>query len=209
MVRSSMLLLFASFVASTPASGQESSLFGELGQLSVDAPAAIFSLESDNPSPDSLGLNITETVRIGMVRAELGEMVKRWMGAKHEAVGTTAGFVTGQVQNDVFGDSPAIRITVIMPSEVFRDTASEWDRFQVLATFMEQPTAGTISVRQAGNIFLSVENYSRRNRGMIAPNGIPNLDWDFTPIDDLTATNAVLKQIADQLYETAVAELVN
>ncbi len=194
----SLLSMFAILVGSAPTVGQDAPF---PFRTSITGLESIVSFESMRLSRELIDPKNTPNIRL-----RLGEMVLRWVATKHEAVGTLAGFVTGQVQNDVFGDRPAIRVTIIVPSEMFRDTAQEWDKFQVVATWMYQLGTSTTSIRTARNIYLSVENYSRRNRGLINPNGTPSLDWDFVSIDDLTVTNAVLKQIGDKLVEVAIAD---
>jgi hypothetical protein len=131
------------------------------------------------------------------------EALKAWIKASWNKAKTPAGTFVGKFDPDVLLDRPAIRGLVIAPSEVFRDSRVEWDRFEVVLAF--DPGQGT----GMGTVWLSIENYFVANRGLIPwfRDGQPSPDWkSFVGLLDTDQSNGRMKEIAGRLKEAALAE---
>lgn len=190
----------------TPLEPNEPSIRVVRGGVYVDAPHAV---EYVPPAPiQPPAVSPRGAVAVGdkpnsiadggpfVRRTGLEGAVDRVLAAVNEAYelhSPGGGIYMGTSQVDAFGPFPATRILVIVPSETFRDTSSEWDEFELLIS------TGSAEGGQAlgGGIWLSTENYRRRNRALFSFD-VPSPDWEYSA-PDLDTSSSRLDRIAKKL----------
>ncbi len=136
---------------------------------------------------------------------DIESAIRAWVEDCYRRSGSQAGYFIGKFTKDRFGLMAATRVTVIVPSEVFRDVRDEWDRFELLVAVepsRELSMASVTAARGTRNVWISTENYRRRSRGML-DSGQPSPDWEYLALPDAEATNARLTRIADVLQAEA------
>lgn len=116
---------------------------------------------------------------------------------KYEASQSTGGFYVGTPNSAKLGELPAISVVAITPSEVFRDTSAEWDKYEIVAAVQFSPFS---EATNSAVLWIVARNYLHRNRGGITLGaGGPSPDWSFEALTDFDTTNARLQKIQDGL----------
>jgi hypothetical protein len=122
----------------------------------------------------------------------LGTFIRKCIIDQYSSKGTSAGYFVGEIIPDnTLNGLDGVRIRVIVPSEVFRDSFSEWDQFEVVAAVDPGPTAAEV----VGTLWLLPMNYLRRDRGGISVGPEPSPDWEFKALPDYDSTNGRLRSI--------------
>jgi hypothetical protein len=129
-------------------------------------------------------------------RFTAGSSLQSWIETLKLRSKSNFGYYLGSGLEGGFGDIQAVRFLVILPSEYLRDSADEWDMFQVILTYQDpnNPKAA---------IWLTTKNYMHRSKGGFAPLA-PSPDWEYSG-ENLDASNARLELIASVLKEVAEA----
>lgn len=106
-------------------------------------------------------------------------------------------YFIGKPRKETFGSFDAVRVLVVIPSEYARDSASDWDSFEMLIGAMA-PLSATSSDEGAKNIWISTENYRYRQKQLLS--GLkPSPDWEYAAPTDNDISNARLRNIAERL----------
>lgn len=135
-------------------------------------------------------------------RSKLGDFIKECISGVYSQKKLSEGYyISDPTPDDTLNDFPGVRIRVIVPSELFRDSYADWDGFEVIAA-VEASAAGN----PKGRLWLLTVNYRYRDRGgitLIGPK--PSPDWDYSSLKDLDATNGRLRKIQDGIKREAEA----
>jgi hypothetical protein len=124
---------------------------------------------------------------------KLEAFVKNSITAQYGSKGSSAGYYLGDAHPDyTLQQFEGIRFMAILPSEVFRDSSSEWDQFEVVAAI---GSAGSEDAQASGTLWLLPMNYRRRARGGISFGPEPSPDWAYSSLQDFDATNGRLRSI--------------
>jgi hypothetical protein len=129
--------------------------------------------------------------------------LRSWLSTLKLNSKSTYDYYVGKAIDGTFGDLPALRFLVIVPSEYIRDTQSEWDQFQLIVTYNDNPNDTSPKPDEKG--WLTAKNYLHRSKGVLSPNA-PSADWEFFKLDDTDTSNARLEQIAKSLRRVAEIE---
>ncbi|ESZ37554.1 hypothetical protein [Mesorhizobium sp. L2C067A000] len=151
--------------------------------------------------------NAQYTVNLSVV--SLGSFIHDCVVGRYTNLHINDGIYVGQIREDhSFRGLIGIRILFIVPSEVFRDSAAEWDEFEILAAVQVPP--GQVRWDQTVNLWILPVNYFRRDRGGINLGGHgPSPDWQFTSLADLDALNGRLEQIQSGVQNIVYASLAS
>lgn len=146
--------------------------------------------------------------KTGDGRTRLGDFIKKCIITAYGMKGLSDGYYFGDpIPDDVLNDLPGIRMKVIVPSELFRDSYTEWDGFQVLAG-LEFPTDQKGALDRTARLSFLAVSYTYRGRGGITWSGpTPSPDWEYNSLSDDDATNGRLRRIQEgiKLHASVVA----
>jgi hypothetical protein len=98
-------------------------------------------------------------------------------------------YFIGRFKEEKYLSFDALRALIIYPSEYIRDSASDWDSFELVVGRMTPLTAPP-----SGPIWISTENYKRRAKALVGGN-VPSPDWEYNSLADSDVTNARLRDI--------------
>jgi hypothetical protein len=122
--------------------------------------------------------------------ARLSMFIEDCVKKRYELKKLNAGYYISDPQPDDTFDFPGVRMRVIVPSELFRDSFVEWDGFEVVAA-LEVPSADAAF----GKLWMLAMNYSYRGRGGVSFGPIPSPSWQYNALSDLDSTNGRLRKI--------------
>jgi hypothetical protein len=133
-----------------------------------DAKCSISHLDTDGiPAPSLIpGMKDPKYKFVAsnpFVKDIIKNKVSDWL--KSFSGGSNYNYFVGNPIDDTWDNDPAIRITIIAPSEYFRPYKGDWNYFELL---VQLPTDEALKL---GNIKISTENYMRRTK----------TDQDFNP----------------------------
>ncbi|RXH24048.1 hypothetical protein XH99_28550 [Bradyrhizobium nanningense] len=110
----------------------------------------------------------------------------QWLTALKSQANSASDFYVGRETRESNSSLSGWRMLAIVPSEYVRDSSLDWDLFEV---FMFTDPDGLVSV----------ENYQRRTKGLLAP-ARPSRDWEYSRPDNETSRTR-LHNIRDVLLK--------
>lgn len=132
------------------------------------------------------------------------EGLKEWLKTVFLEAWTTkhnsVSYYMGSPFSENFGDNVAARVTIIVPSEAFRDSSDEWDRFEFMAA-TDQDKAGKDAAWVNGG-WIGVENYRYRTRAPLGATA-PSPDWEYVALPPGSDENGRLSLIRQALESAA------
>jgi hypothetical protein len=119
------------------------------------------------------------------------DTLSQWLSMLKVNTGSKSDYFIGKESKETNFSLSGWRMLVIVPSEYVRDSSSDWDLFEVV--MFTNPDG-----------LVSVENYQRRSRGLLAGT-TPSPDWEYDRPDNGTS-NSRLRNVRNALLKVTEAQ---
>jgi hypothetical protein len=119
------------------------------------------------------------------------DIVSQWLSILKANAGSKSDYFIGKENKETNSSLTGWRMLIIVPSEYVRVSSSDWDMFEIV--MFTDPDG-----------LVSVENYQRRSRGVLA-SAAPSPDWEYDRPDN-AISNARLRNVRNALLKVTEAQ---